>query len=168
VAGASETEGGVRPSASWQAVTCVNTETAPKDTMRRPTLPGLGEGCHGWDVTGRRVPSASPGWWVTACQQGAAGNTGDPSAVAGYRPRTVLLSSEDVKGSLVVGGRAGDEVQAAVAVEVHQLGTEPGDSAPRGMRNTTTDRFFPVVNRPCSMRLATTDMCEVACRSPPA
>ena len=25
-------------SASWQAVTCVNTEAAPKDTMRRPTL----------------------------------------------------------------------------------------------------------------------------------
>ena len=42
-----ETEGGVRPSASWQAVTRVNTETAPKDTMRRPTLPGLGEGWHG-------------------------------------------------------------------------------------------------------------------------
>jgi len=42
-----ETEGGVRPSASWQAVTCVNAETAPKDTMRRPTLPGLGEGWHG-------------------------------------------------------------------------------------------------------------------------
>ncbi len=42
-----ETEGGVRPSASWQAVTCVNTETAPKYTMRRPTLPGLGEGWYG-------------------------------------------------------------------------------------------------------------------------
>ena len=36
-------EDGVRPSASRQAVTCVNTETAPKNTMRRPTLPGLGE-----------------------------------------------------------------------------------------------------------------------------
>jgi len=47
VAEAWETEGGVRPSASWQAVTCVNTETAPKDTMRRPTLPGLGEGWYG-------------------------------------------------------------------------------------------------------------------------
>src|SRR6516164_5412669 len=35
--------------------------------------------------TGRQVPSASPGWWVTACQQGATGNTGNPSAVAGYR-----------------------------------------------------------------------------------
>jgi hypothetical protein len=42
-----ETEGGVRPSASWQAVTRVNTEGAPKDTMRRPTLLGLGEGWHG-------------------------------------------------------------------------------------------------------------------------
>ncbi len=42
-----EKEGGVRPSASWQAVTCVNTEAAPKYTMRRPTLPGLGEGWHG-------------------------------------------------------------------------------------------------------------------------
>ena len=42
-----ETEGGVRPSASWQAVTRVNTEAAPKDTMRRPTLPGLGEGWYG-------------------------------------------------------------------------------------------------------------------------
>ena len=29
-------------SASWQAVTRVNTEAAPKDTMRRPTLPGVG------------------------------------------------------------------------------------------------------------------------------
>ncbi len=28
--------------ASWQAVTRVNTEAAPKDTMRRPTLPGVG------------------------------------------------------------------------------------------------------------------------------
>ena len=42
-----EKEGGFRPSASWQAVTCVNTETAPKYTMRRPTLPGLGEGWYG-------------------------------------------------------------------------------------------------------------------------
>jgi hypothetical protein len=25
----------------------VNTETAPKYTMRRPTLPGAGEGCYG-------------------------------------------------------------------------------------------------------------------------
>jgi hypothetical protein len=85
VAEAWETKGGVRPSASWQAVTCVNTETAPKYTMRRPTLPGLGEGCHGLNISGRRVQSASPGWWVTACQQGATGNTGNPSAVAGYR-----------------------------------------------------------------------------------
>jgi hypothetical protein len=54
VAEAWETEGGVRPSASWQAVTCVNTETAPKDTMRRPTLPGLGEGCHGSDIQNDR------------------------------------------------------------------------------------------------------------------
>ncbi len=30
-----ETQGGFRPSASWQAVTCLNTETAPKYTMRR-------------------------------------------------------------------------------------------------------------------------------------
>ena len=81
-----ETEGGVRPSASWQAVTRVNTETAPKDTMRRPTLPGLGEGWYGPDaVCGRRVRSASPGWWVTACQQGTTGNTGSPSEVAGDR-----------------------------------------------------------------------------------
>ncbi len=42
-----EKRGGFRPSASWQAVICVNTETAPKYTMRRPTLPGLGEGWHG-------------------------------------------------------------------------------------------------------------------------
>ena len=78
-----ETEGGVRPSASWQAVTRVNTETAPKDTMRRPTLPGLGEGWYGPDAAGgRQVRSASPGWWVTACQQGAMRNTGNPSAVA--------------------------------------------------------------------------------------
>ena len=34
-------------------------------------------------------------------------------------------------------------------------------SRSRSARNTTTDQFFPVVNRPCSMRLATTDMCEV-------
>jgi len=42
-----ETKGGERPHARWQAVTRVNTETAPKDTMRRPTLPGAGEGCYG-------------------------------------------------------------------------------------------------------------------------
>jgi len=35
--------------------------------------------------TGRRVRSASPGWWVTACQQGTSGNTGSPSEVAGDR-----------------------------------------------------------------------------------
>jgi hypothetical protein len=35
--------------------------------------------------TGRPVRSASPGWWVTACQPGAMGNTGSPSAVAGDR-----------------------------------------------------------------------------------
>jgi len=35
--------------------------------------------------TGRRVRSASPGWWVMACQQGTAGNTGSPSEVAGDR-----------------------------------------------------------------------------------
>src|SRR5262245_10869367 len=74
--GAWETQGGSRPSASWQAVTCVNTETAPKDTMRRLTLPGLGEGCHRSNIAGRHVRTASPGWWVTACQQGATGNTG--------------------------------------------------------------------------------------------
>ena len=44
-----EKEGGFGPSASRQAVICVNTETAPKYTMRRPTLPGLGEGWHGSD-----------------------------------------------------------------------------------------------------------------------
>jgi hypothetical protein len=42
-----ETEGGERPPARWQAVTRVNTETAPKVTMRRSTLPGAGEGCYG-------------------------------------------------------------------------------------------------------------------------
>jgi hypothetical protein len=42
-----ETKGGIWLSASWQAVTRVNTETAPKDTMRRPTLLGLGEGWYG-------------------------------------------------------------------------------------------------------------------------
>ncbi len=42
-----EIEGGFGPSASWQAVTRVNIEAAPKDTMRRPTLPGLGEGWYG-------------------------------------------------------------------------------------------------------------------------
>src|SRR5262245_37817205 len=49
-----------------------------------------------------------------------------------WRPRAVLLSPEDVKGCLVIRGRAGNEVQAAVAVEVHQLWTEPGNSAPAG------------------------------------
>ena len=44
-----EKEGGFWPSASWQAVICMNIETAPKYTMRRPTLPGLGEGWHGSD-----------------------------------------------------------------------------------------------------------------------
>ena len=76
-----ETEGGFWPSASWQAVTRVNTEAAPKDTMRRPTLPGLGEGWHGSNVsTGRQVRFASPGWWVTACHQGSTRNTGSPLA----------------------------------------------------------------------------------------
>ncbi|MEA3225870.1 MAG: hypothetical protein U9Q07_07950 [Planctomycetota bacterium] len=78
-----ETKGGARPSASWQAVMRVNTETAPKDMMRRPTLPGLGEGWYGLDATlGRQVRSASPGWRVTACQQGTIRNTGSPSAMA--------------------------------------------------------------------------------------
>ncbi len=36
-----EKEGGVRPSASWQAETCVNTETAPKYT--RPWFQGADE-----------------------------------------------------------------------------------------------------------------------------
>jgi hypothetical protein len=45
--GAWETGGDARSSASWQAVTRVNTETAPKDTMRRPTLRGVGEGWNG-------------------------------------------------------------------------------------------------------------------------
>ncbi len=40
---------GVRSSASWQAVTCVNTEAARKYTMRRPTMPRLEEGWYGWD-----------------------------------------------------------------------------------------------------------------------
>ena len=77
--GAWETGGGARPSARWQAVTRVNTEAAPKDTMRRPTLPGLGEGWHGSNVsTGRQVRFASPGWWVTACHHGSTRNTGSP------------------------------------------------------------------------------------------
>ncbi len=42
-----ETEGGFGPSASWQAVTRVTIEAAPKDTMRRPTLPCPGEGWYG-------------------------------------------------------------------------------------------------------------------------
>ena len=48
-AGAWEKGGSERLSASWQAVTRVNTEAAPKVTMRRPTLPGLGEGWYGSD-----------------------------------------------------------------------------------------------------------------------
>ncbi len=56
----------------------LNIEAAPKVTMRRPTLPGLGEGCYGSGHIGRRARSASPGWWVTACQQGTTGNTGSP------------------------------------------------------------------------------------------
>jgi hypothetical protein len=79
-----ETEGGFRPSASWQAVTCVNTQAAPKCTMRRPTPPEQGEGWHGSNDR-TTVRSASPGWWVTACQQGTTGNTGSPSEVAGDR-----------------------------------------------------------------------------------
>ncbi len=59
--GAWEKDGGVRPSASWQAVTCVNAESAPKYTMRRPTLPGLGEGWYGSDKTGRRSDSLRRG-----------------------------------------------------------------------------------------------------------
>ena len=86
VAEAWETRGGFRPSVSWQAVTRVNTEAAPKDTMRRTTPPGPGEGWYGSDAgVGRQVRSASPGWWVTACQQGTSGNTGSPSEVAGDR-----------------------------------------------------------------------------------
>ncbi len=73
-----EKGGDGRSSASWQAVTRVNTEAAPKYTTRRPTLPGLGEGWHGQVFSGRRILSASPGWWVTACQQGATSNTGSP------------------------------------------------------------------------------------------
>src|SRR5438309_11967738 len=38
------------------------------------------------DPNGRRVRSASPGWWVTACQQGSASNTGSPLEVATVRP----------------------------------------------------------------------------------
>lgn len=83
--GAWEKGGGVRPSASWQAVTYVNTETAPQDTMRRPTLLGPGEGCHGGNVSDDKFPAASPGYWVTACQQGTSGNTGSPCVVVGYR-----------------------------------------------------------------------------------
>jgi hypothetical protein len=64
--------------ASWQAVTRVNTEAAPKDTMRRPTLPGMGEGWYRSGTIGRQSRSASPGWWVTACQHGMTGNTGSP------------------------------------------------------------------------------------------
>ena len=74
-----ETQGGVRPSASRQAVTRVNVEAAPKGTMRRPTLPGLGEGWHESNDIRTTVRLASPGWWATACQQGATSNTGSPN-----------------------------------------------------------------------------------------
>ena len=77
-AGAWEKGDSLGLSASWQAVTRVNTEAAPKVTMRRPTLPGLGEGWHGRRTEGRRAQPAAPGWWVTACQQGATINTGSP------------------------------------------------------------------------------------------
>ena len=30
-------------------------------------------------LSGRRVRTAAPGWWMTACQQGTTGNTGSPS-----------------------------------------------------------------------------------------
>ena len=55
-----EKGGNFRLSASWQAVTRVNTEAAPKDTMRRPTLLGLGEGWYE-SGTGRQARLASPG-----------------------------------------------------------------------------------------------------------
>jgi len=80
-----ETEGGERPSASRQAVTRVNAEAAPKGTMRRPTLPGLGEGWYEPDETWTTVRLASPGWWAMACRHGATGNTGSPLAVAWNR-----------------------------------------------------------------------------------
>ena len=89
-------------SASWQAVTRVNTETAPKVTMRRPTLPGLGEGCYGSGSTGRRARSASPGWWVTACQQGTTGNTGSPLRWPGWPTGALGVWPERVAEGLVV------------------------------------------------------------------
>src|SRR5262245_7675000 len=72
--------------------------------MRRPTLPGLGEGCYGLDVDGRQVQSASPGWWVTACRQGATGNTGNPQGwLTSARPTGVWTSgSERVSEGFIV------------------------------------------------------------------
>ena len=58
---ARETEGGERPSASWQVVTRVNAEAAPKVTMRRPILPGLGEGWYESDEVGRQSDSLRRG-----------------------------------------------------------------------------------------------------------
>ncbi len=80
-----ETESGFGPLASRQAVTCVNAESAPKYTMRRPTLPGLGEGWYESDRLWTTIRFASPGWWATACRQGIDRNTGSPSEVAGDR-----------------------------------------------------------------------------------
>ncbi len=94
-------------SASWQAVTRVNTEAAPKDTMRRPTLPGLGEGWYGPDnqwtarparfagVVGDSMPTRSNGqhgkpvWVATAANRcvrrlaGAGGGGARSTAEAG-------------------------------------------------------------------------------------
>ena len=95
-------------SASWQAVTRVNTETAPKVTMRRPTLPGLGEGCYGSGSTGRRARSASPGWWVTACQQGTAGNTGSPLRWPRWPTGALGVWPERVAEGLVVPSKPGN------------------------------------------------------------
>ena len=76
-----ETEGGFRPSASWQAVTRVNTEAAPKVTMRRPTLPGLGEG-----------------WY------GSGGRTMDPIRFAGVVGDGMSTRSDEQHGNPVGGG----------------------------------------------------------------
>jgi hypothetical protein len=57
--------------------------------MRRPTLPGLGEGWYGPVATGDG-PVRSAGAEVTACREGWARNTGSPPAVGGsaFHPRT--------------------------------------------------------------------------------
>ncbi len=84
-------------SASWQAVTRVNTEAAPKDTMRRPTLPGVG---------GRLVQIGLD--WTTKpiCFAGVVGDSmparsngqhGKPAQVAESARPTVVLGGWPVR-----------------------------------------------------------------------